>query len=250
MNDPERLARTLGALEGVKSAFDGAASGNKRVSMADLIVLGGVAAVERAAHDAGVEVTVPFVPGRMDTTDELTDAESFEWLRPVVDGFRNYRDAEVRFGVPDEQLFLDRAALLTLTAPEWTALAGGLKVLGIDHDGSSHGLFTDRPGVLTNDFFRTLTSMDHEWKPRDASERAFDIVDRETGETRYIATRCDLIFGANAQLRHTAEVYAADDGHARLVHDFVAAWHKVMMLDRYDVPEARAKAVSVCRAFP
>ncbi len=164
----------------------------------------------------------------------------------MVDGFRNYHDDAVRFGVPDEHLFLDRAALLTLTAPEWTALAGGLKVIGINHDGSEHGLFTDRPGVLTNDFFRTLTSMDHVWKPRDAREMIFDLDDRATGETRYTATRCDLIFGANAELRHTAEVYAADDGHARLVRDFAAAWHKVMMLDRYDAPEARARALSVC----
>jgi len=243
VNDPARLAETLGVLESIRSDFDAVQSGGRKVSMADLIVLGGVAAVEKAAADAGVDVTVPFVAGRMDTTEELTDDESFEWLRPVADGFRNYRDEAVDFGVPDEHLFLDKAALLTLTAPEWTALAGGLKVLGIDHDGSGHGLFTDRPGVLSNDFFRVLTSMDYEWKPRDASEKAFDIVERRSGEARFSATRCDLVFGANSQLRHTAEVYAAADGHERLVKAFVAAWHKVMMLDRHDVPAARAEAI-------
>ena len=246
VNDPETLAATLAALGSVKADFDGARDGGKQVSMADLIVLGGCAAVEKAAADAGVEVTVPFVPGRTDATEEITDAESFEWLRPVVDGFRNYHDDAVRFGVPDEHLFLDRAALLTLTAPEWTALAGGLKAIGINHDGSSHGVMTDRPGTLTNDVFRHLTSMDHVWKPKDARELVFEVNDRNTGETRFTATRCDLVFGANSELRHVAEVYAADDGHERLVHDFVAAWHKVMMLDRYDVPEARAEAVSVC----
>ena len=247
VNAPVRLAETLGTLERIRADFDDAArTDGRRVSIADLIVLGGVAAVEKAAAEAGVDVTVPFVPGRMDTTEELTDAESFEWLRPVADGFRNYHDDAVRFGVPDEHLFLDKAALLTLSAPEWTALAGGLKVLGINHDDSAHGVFTDRPGVLSNDFFRVLTSMDYVWKPHDEREATFDLNDRDTGETKYTATRCDLVFGSNAQLRHTAEVYAADDGHERLVHDFVAAWHKVMMLDRYDVPEARAEATSVC----
>jgi len=246
VNRPVQLAETLAGLERVRSAFNEARSDGKKISMADLIVLGGVAAIEKAAADAGVEVCVPFVPGRMDTTEELTDGESFEWLRPVVDGFRNYRDDAVRFGVPDEHLFLDRAALLTLSAPEWTALAGGLKVIGINHDDAEHGLFTERPGTLSNDFFVTLTSMDYTWKPQDAREMIFDITDRHTGETRYTATRCDLVFGANSELRHVAEVYAAADGSKRLVKDFVAAWHKVMMLDRYDVPEARAQAVSVC----
>ena len=214
--------------------------------MADLIVLGGAAAVEKAAKDAGVEVTVPFVPGRMDTTQELTDGESFEWLRPVVDGFRNYVNDEVTYNVAPEHLFLDRAHLLTLTVPEWTALAGGLKVLGVNYDGSKHGVFTDRPGVLTNDFFQVLTSMDYAWKPQDGQEKRFDLTDRESGETKFTATRCDLVFGANSELRNVAEVYAAADGHERLVKDFVAAWHKVMMLDRFDVPEARKQAVSIC----
>ena len=214
--------------------------------MADLIVLAGCAAVEKAAKDAGVDVTVPFVPGRTDATDEHTDGESFEWLKPVVDGFRNYRNEEVEYKVAPEHLFLDKAHLLALTAPEWTALAGGLKVLDVNYDGSTDGLFTDRPGVLTNDFFRVVTSMDYEWAPQDDRELTFAVKDRESGGTAYTATRCDLVFGVDGQLRQIAEVYAADDGHERLVKDFVAAWHKVMMLDRYDVPEARAEVMSIC----
>ena len=246
VNNPDQLAKTLGTLEGIQSDFDGAQSGDKKVSMADLIVLGGVAAVEKAAKDAGVDMSVPFVPGRMDTTQALTDGESFEWLKPVVDGFRNYVNEEVSYDVAPEHLFLDRAHLLTLSAPEWTALSGGLKVLGINFDSSEHGVFTDQPGVLSNDFFKVLTSMDYAWKPQDGREMTFDIVERKTGETKFTATRCDLVFGANAQLRQVAEVYAAADGHGRLVKDFVAAWHKVMMLDRFDVPEARAEATSTC----
>ena len=182
----------------------------------------------------------------MDTSDELTDGESFEWLKPVVDGFRNYRNEEVKCRVPAEHLFLDKAHLLALTAPQWTVLAGGLKVLGINYDGSAHGQFTDKPEVLTNDFFRVLTSMHFQWKPHDDQEQVFDLVDRKSGEIKYTATRCDLIFGSNSQLRSIAEVYAAADGHERMVKDFVAAWHKVMMLDRFDVPNQRKEAVSVC----
>ena len=246
VNNPAQLAETLRTLEGVQSDFNSAQSGGKKVSMADLIVLGGCAALEQAAKDAGVEVTVPFVPGRMDTTPELTDGESFEWLKPVVDGFRNYVNEEVGYNVAPEHIFLDKAQLLSLTAPEWTALAGGLKVLGVNYDGSKHGLFTDRPGVLTNDFFKVLTSMDYAWTPQDGRELTFAISDRKTGEIKFTATRCDLVFGANAQLRQIAEVYAADDGLERLVKDFAKAWHKVMMLDRYDVPEARTEATSIC----
>ena len=245
VNRPEQLKQTLAGLEAVQAAFNDAQSGEKRVSLADLIVLGGCVAVEHAAAAAGVSVDVPFVPGRTDTTQEWTDAESFEWLRPVADGFRNYRDDAVEFGVADEHLFLDRAALLTLTAPQWTALTGGLKVLGVHHTGGTEGRFTDRPGELTNDFFEAVTSMDYAWKPQDERQLTFDLRDRGTGETRFVATRCELIFGAQAQLRQIAEVYASDDGHARFVHDFVKAWHKVMMLDRFDVPEARAAAVAV-----
>ena len=244
VNQPERLAATLEALERVRAEFNGAASGGKEVSLADLIVIGGAAAVEKAAADAGVDVTVPFVPGRTDATAEHTDAPSFEWLRPVVDGFRNYQDPDVEVSIAPEHLFLDKAHQLALTAPEWTALAGGLKVLGIGAD--STGVFTDRPGVLSADFFEVLTSMDYEWVPDGPRETHFEVRERASGETAYTATRCDLVFGANSQLRHIAEVYAAKGGHERFVRDFVRAWHKVMMLDRFDVPEAREAAVAVC----
>ncbi|SLN51620.1 Catalase-peroxidase [Roseivivax jejudonensis] len=245
VNRPAELSKVLDALEGIQAEFNAAQSGGKKISMADLIVLAGCAGVEHAAREAGIDVTVPFVPGRMDTTQDWTD-ETFEWLRPVADGFRNYVHPQVRFHTSPEAIFLDRAALLKLSAPEWTALAGGLKVLDQNWDGGKHGLFTDRPGVLTNDFFRVLTSMDYVWQPQDDSEMLYDLNDRGTGETKYTATRCDLVFGANAQLRQVAEVYAADDGHARLVHDFVAVWHKVMMLDRFDVKAERDKVMSIC----
>jgi catalase-peroxidase len=246
VNNPAQLSRVVAILSQIREEFNKLAYHGKQVSLADLIVLGGCAAVEKAAEKAGVAVTVPFVPGRMDTTDKLTDAESFEWLKPVVDGFRNYRKTDIAYNVPPEQLFLDKAHLLTLTAPEWVVLAGGLKVLDINYNGSKDGLFTERPGVLSNDFFRVLTSMDYEWKPQDKEEMTFAVNNRATGKSVYTATRCDLVFGSNAQLRNVAEVYAAADGHERMVHDFVNAWHKVMMLDRFDVPEARAKAVGVC----
>ena len=244
VNDPPRLRATLAVLQRVQTEFNNAQGGSKRVSMADLIVLAGCAAIERSAQAAGVDVTVPFVPGRTDTTDEWTDGESFQWLRPVVDGFRNYRDTDVECPVPSEQMFLDQAHRLTLSAPQWTVLAGGLKTMNINADGSADGQFTDRPAALTNDFFRVVTSMDYRWRAVDDSGERFEVIDRATDEVRYTATRCDLIFGVNAQLRQIAEVYAADDGHDRMVHDFVAAWHKVMMLDRYDVPEKRAEAVA------
>ncbi|MGB3612613.1 MAG: peroxidase family protein, partial [Elainellaceae cyanobacterium] len=246
VNRPQELSQVLSALERIQANFNGAQLGNKKVSMADLIVLGGGAAVEKAARDAGVEVTVPFTPGRMDTTQELTDVESFDWLKPVSDGFRNYHNSAVGYRVQPERIFLDRAQLLTLTAPEWTALVGGMRALDQNWDHSKHGIFTDRPGVLTNDFFRVLTSMDYEWKPADDREMMFNITDRKTGETKFTATRCDLIFGANAELRQVVEVYGADDGQERMVKDFVAAWHKVMMLDRYDVPTEREKVMSIC----
>ena len=243
VNDPARVAKVVDALRGIKDGFD---TDTKKVSLADLVVLGGCVGVEQAARDAGVEVTVPFVGGRVDTTQELTDVEQFNWLRPVSDGFRNYHNENVGYHVAPEHIFLDRAHLLTLTPPEWTVLAGGLKVLDVNFDGSRHGVFTDRPGVLSNDFFEVLCSMDYEWMPRDSAETLFDLNDRESGEAKYSATRCDLVFGANAQLRNLAEVYGARDGQEKMVHDFVAAWHKVMMLDRYDVPEARRDAVSFC----
>ena len=237
LNRPTELAGVLDALRGVQTKFNDNRTDNKQVSLADLVVLGGCAAVEKAAMDAGTPVEVPFTPGRMDTTAELTDEESFEWLKPVSDGFKNYHNDGVGYRTSPERIFLDRAQLLTLSAPEWTVLTGGLRVLEQNYDHSSHGVFTDRPGQLTNDFFRTITSMDYEWKPRDAGEMIFNVDDRATGETKYTATRCDLIFGANAQLRNLAEVYAADNAKERFVRDFVAAWDKVMMLDRYDVRE-------------
>ncbi|WP_116125131.1 catalase/peroxidase HPI [Lewinella sp. IMCC34183] len=237
LNRPEELNRVLSSLRNICNNFNNAQSGNVRTSLADLVVLGGCAAVEQAARDAGVDIEVPFTPGRMDTTAELTDVESFEWLKPVSDGFKNYHNDKVGYRVQPERIFLDRAQLLTLTAPEWVAITGGLRVLDQNFDHSKHGLFTDRPGQLTNDFFRVLTSMDYKWEPTDEKEMIFNIVDRKSGETKYTATRCDLIFGSNVQLRNIAEVYAANDGHERLVRDFVKVWDKVMMLDRYDVKD-------------
>lgn len=241
VNNPAQVEQVIAALEQVQSEFNGAQTGSRKVSFADLVVLGGSAAVEAAAKAGGIEVTVPFTPGRMDTTQEHTDVEQFNWLQPVSDGFRNYHRTDIGYNVPAEHIFLDRAALLSLSAPEWTALTGGLRVLNISWDGSKHGVFTDRPGVLSNDFFKTLTTMDLEWQKTDAQGSAFTLNGRENGQTTFTATRCDLIFGSNSQLRQVAEVYAAADGHVRLVHDFVAAWHKVMMLDRYDVKRQDGK---------
>jgi len=238
VNRPEELAGVLDALRGVQRDFNQTQTGGKRVSLADLIVLGGCAAVEKAARDAGVPVEVPFVPGRADCTQDQTDVESFDWLQPVADGFRNYVNTSVRIDAAPERLFLDRANLLTLTAPEWTVLVGGLRVLEQNYDHSRHGVFTERPGQLTNDFFTVLCSMDYQWVPADKAEMGFYLKDRATGQTAYTATRCDLIFGSNAQLRAVAEVYAADDGHERMVRDFVAGWHKVMMLDRFELATA------------
>ena len=236
VNRPAELDKVLTKLEKLRASFNSNQSGNKRISLADTIVLAGCAAVEKAAKDAGVNTTVPFTPGRTDATDQHTDAESFDWLQPVTDGFRNFHRDDVTFNVAPERIFLDRAHLLTLTAPEWTVLTGGLRVLDQNFDHSKHGVFTDRPGVLTNDFFTTLTSMDYEWVPNDDTETAFELKERATGNTKYTATRCDLIFGSNSHLRAIAEVYASADGHERMVHDFVNAWNKVMMLDRFDLP--------------
>ena len=243
VNDPEQLSRVLSALESVQSNFNGTTkdatgsgggrSDGKRISMADLIVLGGCAAVEKAAADAGVEVSVPFVPGRMDASEEQTDVEMFEWLHPIADGFRNFQKRQYKAST--ETLLIDRAALLNLSAPELTALMGGMRALGTNWNGSTDGLFTDRPGVLTNDFFVELLDMSTEWKPTDETEMRFEGRDRESGEAKYTATRADLVFGSNEQLRNVAEVYAAADGHEKLVHDFVAAWDKVMMADRFDL---------------
>ncbi|KQI69729.1 hydroperoxidase [Loktanella sp. 3ANDIMAR09] len=244
VNNPARLDRVLDALTGLKSDFD--AEGAAKVSMADLIVLAGCAGVEAAAKAGGHDVTVPFVPGRTDATADMTDDESFEWLRPVVDGFRNYVDDAVGYNVPPEQIALDKAALLSLSAPEWTALTGGLRVLDQNWDGSDKGVFTDRPGTLSADFFRELVSTDLDWRPETDAETAFDLVDRATGQTRWHATRLDLVFGANAELRQISELYAGVDGEGYFVDTFVRAWHKVMMLDRFDAKAERKAAVSDC----
>jgi len=233
-----RTVPVIVALQGVVADFNAKQAGGKMVSLADVIVLGGCAALEKAAHDAGVETEVPFTPGRRDTTQDRTDIEMFEWLKPVTDGFRNYLDDrfdEISQGVSPEELFLDKAHLLSLTAPEWVALVGGLRAMNANYDGSEHGIFTHRPGVLTNDFFTVLTSMDYDWKKADEGGMTFVLADRTTGESRFTATRSDLVFGSNSQLRAIAEVYAGNDGHERFVKAFVRAWNKVMMLDRFDV---------------
>ncbi|MGW9176014.1 catalase/peroxidase HPI [Streptomyces decoyicus] len=231
-NDPDQLALVLRSLEGVRTEFH-AGSGAKRVSLADLIVLGGVAAVEKAAKDAGVEVQVPFTPGRVDATEEHTDAESFEALEPTSDGFRNYLGKGNR--LPAEYLLLDRANLLTLSAPEMTALVGGLRVLGANHQQSSLGVFTTSPGTLTNDFFVNLLDLGTTWKATSEDAHTFEGQDAATGEVKWTGTRADLVFGSNSELRAVAEVYASDDAKEKFVNDFVAAWHKVMNLDRFDL---------------
>ncbi len=232
VNEPARLEKVLGVLEGIRKDFDGSRKDGRKVSLADLIVLGGCAAVEKAARDAGVKVTVPFTPGRMDASEAQTDAGSFAVLEPKVDGFRNYSRA--RHAAYAEHMLVDRAQLLTLTAPEMTVLLGGLRVLGANHDGSRHGVFTKRPGTLTGDFFVNLLDMGTEWKPIPDSN-LFEGRDRRTGEPRWTATRVDLVFGADSQLRALAEVYACADSAEKFVHDFVAAWDKVMNLDRFEI---------------
>ena len=230
VNEPAELARVLGVLEGVQQEFNG---GSGTISLADLIVLGGCAAVEQAAKDAGFDVTVPFSPGRTDASAEDTDVESFAVLEVKADGFRNYLDADDK--LPPEHRLLDRANLLTLTAPEMTVLVGGLRALGANHGGSTHGVLTDRPGVLTNDFFVNLLDMGTEWKPSVDTENVYDGRDRASGADKWTATSVDLVFGSNSILRALAEVYAADDAKEKLVTDFVAAWDKVMNLDRFDL---------------
>jgi catalase-peroxidase len=232
-NEPAELATVLQTLEQVQQDFNGAQSGGKRVSLADVIVLGGCAAVEQAARNAGYDVTVPFTPGRTDASQEQTDVEAFAVLEPKADGFRNYLRAGEK--LPPETLLLDRANLLTLTAPEMTVLVGGLRALGATAGDTGHGVLTDRPGTLTNDFFVNLLDMGTEWKPSASSENVFDGRDHATGETRWSATAVDLVFGSNSQLRAIAEVYAAADAQEKLVRDFVAAWVKVMNLDRFDL---------------
>ncbi|MGK3938683.1 catalase-peroxidase [Streptomyces canus] len=230
VNDPEQLAQVLRVLEGVQAEFN---TGAKKVSLADLIVLAGAAAVEKAAKDAGVAVEVPFTPGRVDATEEHTDVESFAALEPVADGFRNYVGKGNR--LPAEYLLLDRANLLTLSAPEMTVLVGGLRVLGANQGGTAHGVFTDRPGVLTNDFFVNLLDLGTEWKSTSEDQSAFEGRDAATGKLKWTGTRADLVFGSNSELRALAEVYASDDAKEKFVKDFVDAWVKVSNLDRFDL---------------
>ncbi|NYH16198.1 catalase/peroxidase HPI [Paraburkholderia bryophila] len=233
VNQPAQLANVLTTLEGIQSAFNSAQSGGKRVSLADLIVLAGCAGVEQAAKNAGHTVTVPFSPGRMDASQEQTDLESFAVLEPIADGFRNYLKS--KYTITAEALLVDKAQQLTLSAPELTALLGGMRVLNANYDGSQHGVFTKRLETLTNDFFVNLLDMGTEWKPVSDEKDVFEGFDRATGALKWTGTRVDLIFGSNAQLRAVAEVYGSSDAQGKFVHDFVAAWGKVMNLDRFDL---------------
>jgi catalase-peroxidase len=232
VNQPTQLSKVLGTLAGVQKAFNAGASGGKKVSLADLIVLGGSAVVEQAAKKAGHNVTVPFAPGRTDALQEQTDTEAFAYLEPVADGFRNYLKA--KFSISPEELLLDKAHLLTLTAPELTVLVGGLRVLGANHNKSPHGVFTIRPETLTNDFFVNLLDMSTEWKAT-SDENLFEGHDRKSGKLKWTGTRVDLVFGSNSELRALAEVYGSSDAQAKFVADFVAAWTKVMNADRFDL---------------
>ncbi len=233
VNQPARLAKVLKALERVQKAFNSAQSGGKKVSLADLIVLGGCAGVEQAAKNAGYKITVPFTPGRMDASQKKTDAASFAVLEPKADGFRNYQ--KTRYAVSAEEMLVDKAQLLTLTAPEMTVLIGGLRVLGANFGGSPHGVFTKLPETLTNDFFVNLLDMSTAWKAVSKDADVFEGRDRKTGKPRWTATRIDLIFGSNSQLRAIAEVYGCKDSREKFLRDFVAAWNKVMNLDRFDL---------------
>ena len=242
VNQPAELAKVLQTLEAIQKDFNSSQSGGKKVSLADLIVLGGCAAVEEAAKKAGHDVKVPFSPGRTDASQEQTDVHSFAVLEPTADGFRNY----LRKGHegPAEELLVDRAQLLTLTAPEMTVLIGGMRALNANFGQSKHGVFTNRPGTLTNDFFVNLLDMNTKWQPSAASEGVYEGRDRATGEIKWTGTRVDLVFGSNSQLRAIAEVYACDDSKEAFVKDFVAAWNKVMNLDRYDLASAKKQAVA------
>ncbi len=233
VNEPEKLRNVLKTLEALQKEFNKAQSGGKKVSLADLIVLGGCAGIEQAARNAGHEVTVPFTPGRTDASAEQTDVDAFAVLEPCADGFRNY--LKKKYSVPAEELLLDRAQLLTLTAPEMTVLVGGMRVLGANVGESQHGVFTERPGMLTNDFFVNLLDMGTVWKPVSEDGDAFEGRDRTTDELKWTGTRVDLVFGSNAQLRAISEVYASEDARDKFVQDFVEAWDKVMNLDRFDL---------------
>ncbi|MBI5488337.1 MAG: catalase-peroxidase, partial [Deltaproteobacteria bacterium] len=233
VNQPAELAKVLLALEGIQGEFNRSAGGGKKVSLADLIVLAGGAGVERAATNAGHTVTVPFAPGRMDAAQEQTDVESFGVLEPIADGFRNY--VKAKYAVPVEALLVDKAQLLTLTPPEMTVLVGGLRVLNANFGQTRHGVFTATPETLTNDFFVNLLDMGTVWKPVSEAHDLFEGHDRRTGELKWTGTRVDLIFGSNSELRALAEVYGGADAEKKFVDDFVAAWTKVMNLDRFDL---------------
>ncbi len=234
VNNPPQLSKVLESLEGIQAEFNNAQSGNKIVSLADLIVLGGCAAIEKAAHDAGhQDVIVPFTPGRMDATEEQTDVESFEWLEPAADGFRNY--FKPKHSTTAEEMLVDKAQLLSLTAPEITVLLGGMRVLDTNYDGSRHGVFTHNPGTLTNDFFMNLLDLATTWTATTDKQDVFVGSDRRTGEPKWSATRADLIFGSNSELRALAEVYGCADSEEKFISDFISAWDKVMNLDRFDL---------------
>lgn len=233
VNNPKQLAKVLDTLEVIQKEFNDAQSGDKQISTADMIVLGGCAAIEKAAEKAGHDITVPFTPGRADATEEQTDVESFEWLKPDADGFRNYCDTQRNASA--EELLVDKAQLLSLTAPEMTVLLGGMRVLDTNYDGSGHGVFTDKPGTLTNDFFLNLLDPGYTWKAKSDEQYLFEVRDRDSDEVKWTATRTDLVFGSNSELRALAEVYGSADSEEKFIKDFVAAWDKVMNLDRFDL---------------
>jgi len=233
VNNPSQLSKALAKYEEIQTAFNESATGGKKISMADLIVLGGCAAVEDAAKKAGHSISVPFTPGRMDASQEQTDAESFAVLEPMGDGFRNY--LKTKYMLTTEELLVDKAQLLTLTAPEMTVLVGGMRALGANYDNSKTGIFTDKPGTLTNDFFVNLLDMGVAWEPASEDKESFNGRKRSTGDVKWTASRADLIFGSNSELRAIAEVYASEDSKEKFVQDFVAAWTKVMNLDRFDL---------------
>ncbi len=233
VNNPKQLSKVLDTLEGIQKEFNSAQSGNKQVSLADLIVLGGCAAIEKAAEKAGHKVTVPFTPGRTDASQDQTDVESFEYLKPEADGFRNYFNTED--GSCPEEWLVDKAQLLTLTPPEMTVLLGGMRVLNTNYDGSQHGVFTDRPETLSNDFFQNLLDLGTTWKPTSEEREFFEGYDRKSGEKKWTGTRTDLILGSHSELRAVAEIYGSEDSEEKFVKDFVAAWDKVMNLDRFDL---------------
>ena len=239
VNNPSQLSTVLETLEGIRQEFNDAQSGNKQVSLADLIVLAGCAGVEKAAKDAGHDITVPFTPGRADASQEQTDPEAFAPMEPNADGFRNYFHNHDNISTSAEEMLIDRAQLMTLTAPEMTVLVGGMRVLNTNYDQSQHGLFTDRPGMLTNDFFVNVLDLNTTWKATSEADNEFEGRDRRTGERKWTGSRVDLIFGSNSELRAITEVYGCEDGQEKFVRDFVAAWDKVMNLDRFDTTVRR-----------